>query len=71
MIATATAFLVIMACNGDERDMACPEEIRPETWVSVKGSDPKEECERFIHSKTFEPTDYITGYDFYAVRCER
>lgn len=69
----STAFLVIMGCNGDPMAEDCPEEIRPESWVSTQTHqvDAKEECEAFIHSPEFDPKQYITGYDFYAVRCER
>lgn len=70
----AMAFLVIMGCNGDPAHYdgtQCEAENRPESWVSVKGSDPKEECERFIHDPDFDPKDYMPGYDYYGVRCER
>lgn len=72
--ATAVAFLVIIGCNGSPETYTgqdCPAEINAESWVSVNGSDPKEECEALIHGKLFDPTYYMTGYDYYAVRCER
>jgi hypothetical protein len=65
------AFLMVMVCSGDIRDQNCGDQFYPESWYSVNGSNPKEECEKFLREE-FDPKNYVTlaEDEYAAVRCE-
>lgn len=62
-----TAFLVVMACNTEG---ACPESVDAEAWY---GTAPKAECQTFVKSGDFDPSDYLKlkgEEEYYAVSCD-
>ena len=47
-----TVFLLIMACNATD----CPESTMPDSW---SGPEAQSQCEAFIRSDDFDPSDYM------------
>ena len=60
-----TKLLVIGCVNDTATD--CPQSVEPHTWTGLVSMD---ECQRFIRTKEFDPSDYLPGYDMYKVRCD-
>jgi hypothetical protein len=64
--------LLIAGCTGgtdiDSPEKGeCPVSSYVESWSGV---DSKGECERFVRTRDFDPTDYLPGWDSYVVRCD-
>lgn len=61
--------LLIIGCTGTDPDAGvgdCPVSVAPETWIGLAS---KGECERFIRTKDFDPSDYLPLWGSYIVRC--
>lgn len=64
--------LLIIGCTGTDPDSdnlgQCPESLIPHTWTGLSS---KSECEAFIRTRDFDPTDYLKGYGSYIVSCKQ
>lgn len=72
MTALATLYLtklLIIGCTGTDPDAMgdCPTSVEPHEWVGLTS---KGECEAFIRTKDFDPTDYLPNWSSYIVRCK-
>lgn len=70
MITSAkVVYLVVMLCSGQGEVTECPDSYEPKSWT---GPEATFECQQFITSKEFDPSDYVMlgAHEFYAVRCQ-
>jgi hypothetical protein len=71
MIALAKAaqitYLLVAGCTGPDVNAECPVSSYVESW---SGPVSQQECNEYIASEDFNPTDYVPGFNDYIVRCE-
>lgn len=60
-------YLLVAGCLSTSVDSECPKSSYVESW---SGPVSMQECNDYIRSQEFDPTDYMPGYAAYIVKCE-
>lgn len=70
LLLTKTAqvtYLLVAGCLSTSVDSECPKSSYVESW---SGPVSMQECQEYIRSGEFDPTDRMPGFPAYIVKCE-